>query len=110
MRNALAPRAAGASGQYHRGAGARPLGFRSVEKVNGQVCNRLGSRHLPTTTLPAPRRGLSLYTPYPLPIHTVDVLCLASGFFIGVIHKLVAGWWECFGEPATPKRRAVAGI
>src|ERR1017187_564988 len=65
------PRGLGASCQYRRGEGARPLGFRSLEKVNGQIRNLLGPRHLPTTALPAPRRGLSLYTPYPLPIHTV---------------------------------------
>ena len=40
----------GASGQYHRGEGARPLGYRSLARVNGQMGNLFCPRHLPTTT------------------------------------------------------------
>src|ERR1035438_7367348 len=101
-----------ASAQYH------PFSLGKPVKTNAQAAR---GRIWPIPPAPGGRAPvrisppllgplLSVVSPYPLPIHTVDVLCLASGFFIGVIHKLVAGWWQCFGEPATRKRRAVAGI
>src|ERR1035438_455158 len=73
----------GASGQYHRGEGARPLGFRSLEKVNGADLQPPRSEalapHYPPGTAPQSLPMHAGYTPDTHRRLKLNLRCVTGG-------------------------------